>query len=520
VKRLLIAIFGVACAPLPPRGPAPRADAAGPVPLVALPAPGPVTYVEVVMRAGSAFDPVGQEGLAALTARALREGGAGGRGPEEVEALLMRLGTDVEVQVSHELVRLRTRALHEDLPELLPLLADMLLKPDFDADAVSRLKDAQIEALKTGVLEDDEALGAQAFDSLLYEGHPYGHPVDGRWGALSALEAGALEAFHADRHVRGGAVLGVAGPAVGPDGALDPQAPGGQALVELRAALGVGLPGRPVDPSTPRRVPAVEGRELLVIEKPTAGVGVHLGHPTGLHRGHPDWPAMLVAMTAFGEHRQSHGRLYKALRGERGLNYGDYAYIERYVQEGWGADQAPGTGRLQNAFTVWLRPTAPDAGPFAVRAAVAMVEELVAEGLSEDELALTRRYLEGRVALWAADPGRRLGWATEAAAMGWPDPIAALPEAVARVDKAAVDAALRAHLHPQDLRIVAVAADGAGLAAALADGVASPLAAAPGGPSLADARAAEARVAQDAAWAAHPLGLRRAAHLPAEDLFR
>lgn len=41
MKRLFIAMLAVACAPLPPRGPAPRADAAGPVPLVALPAPAP-----------------------------------------------------------------------------------------------------------------------------------------------------------------------------------------------------------------------------------------------------------------------------------------------------------------------------------------------------------------------------------------------------------------------------------------------------------------------------------------------
>ena len=72
-------------------GPAALVEAEGPVRLVALPGGGPATDLVVMVRAGAAADPLGQEGVASLTARLLREGGAAGRSSEEVDAALYRL---------------------------------------------------------------------------------------------------------------------------------------------------------------------------------------------------------------------------------------------------------------------------------------------------------------------------------------------------------------------------------------------------------------------------------------------
>ena len=222
------------------------------------------------------------------------------------------------------------------------------------------------------------------------------------------------------------------------------------------------------------------------------------------------------AFTALGEHRQGHGRLYQALREERGLNYGDYAYIERYTQAGWSSRQETGTGRVQNPFYVWLRPTSADNGPFALRGATRLIEAFVAEGLSEDEFGLTQTYLQGRVALWADDPGRRLGWAVEARAMGWPDPIDDLPARIAALDRDTVNTAISTHIHPEDLRYVVVTGDAEAFIAAVSDDQPSPLVTAgttppePGSP----------RAEEDAAWAAHVVGWTETATVPSEDVFR
>ncbi len=512
----------------PQPGPVPVDIAAAPVRLVAQTNAGPVTYLEVAVRAGSAHDPVGKEGLAALTAEMLREGGAADRTPEAVDKLLYRLGTDIEVVVGKELVTFRTRALNEDVALLGSLVADMFRAPALDAETFARLKDEAKNELEKGLLQNDEATGLEVLDNLLYAGHPYGHPVVGRAGVIDTLTLDDVRTFLASNYLRSTVTVGIVSKAVAPSDTMWRVVSGDErvglfsadeaAAADLATMVDAlsGLPAGIYDPPTPKRVPAVTGRSLLVVEKSTESTGVHFGHPTDLHRGHPDWPAMLLAFTALGEHRQGHGRLYQRLRGERGLNYGDYAYIERYQQAGWSSRQETGTGRLQNPFYVWLRPVAADDGPFAIRAATAIIEDFVENGLTEEEFTRIRTYLSGRIALWGEDPGRRLGWSVEAVAMGWPEPLTTLPEKVDALELSAVNAAIRAHIHPENLRYVVVTKDAAALQASLSDGVATPMLYSGSTPPAAGTPAAE----QDQAWAALPLGITETTIVPAMGIFR
>ena len=213
---------------------------------------------------------------------------------------------------------------------------------------------------------------------------------------------------------------------------------------------------------------------------------------------------------------QSHGRLYQALREERGLNYGDYAYIERYTQAGWSSRQETGTGRMQNPFYVWIRPVAAADGAFTLRGATGLIEDFVADGLSADEFERIQRYLEGRVALWADDPGRRLGWAVEAESMGWSDPVATLPEQVAALTLDEVNTAIARHIHPESMHYVVVTRDADAFIQSVSDDVSSPLAAAnhtapePGSP----------RATEDAQWASLRLGWSATSTVAAEGVFR
>ena len=52
-----------------------------------------------------------------------------------------------------------------------------------------------------------------------------------------------------------------------------------------------------------------------------------------------------VARVWLGEHRASSGRLYDRIREVRGLNYGDYAYIEFFNRPGAQFFPSPGIGR-------------------------------------------------------------------------------------------------------------------------------------------------------------------------------
>lgn len=510
----LIALALSACWWTANPGPAAFDLAAAPLTPVGVPAQGPITYVQVTVAAGTAREPAGKQGLAWLTAHLLREGGAGDRTPEQVDAFLDELGTDVEVVVDRELVTLRARSLHEDTVALGALLADMVLRPGLDAEAFDRLRDGQVDHLERGVLSSDEDLGMIVLETWVFEGHPYGHPLQGRAGVLPSLDTEDVRRFLADRYVRSAVTLGVAGPSVRADGRIDAAQPGGAGLAALRDDLST-LPPRLSAPTTPRMLPTVQGRELLVVEKATGSTGLHFGHGLDLDRGHEDWPALTLAFTALGEHRQSHGRLYRALRGDRGLNYGDYAYIEAYRQAGWSATRETGTARRQNLFYTWLRPTTPDNGPFALKAAVGMVEDFVSGGLTPEEFATTRDYLRGRVALWADHPGRRLGWAVEAAALGLPDPVETLPGALDGLSLEGVNAAIQRHVRPDDLRIVVVTEDGEAFIEAIQGEAATPISYGGEAPE-----ADSPQRGQDAEWSLADLHIERARTVGTDGLLR
>jgi zinc protease len=484
------------------RGPRRFAQAEAAVQQVNQIAPSELAWFEVLVRAGTAHDPIGQEGIAYLTAQLLRQGGAGERSPAEVEAALVGLGADISVVVDKEMVSFRVTCMAEDAAQIASILGDMVAAPSLDKDIFARIRSESEAWLARGIVQNDEGLGDAVFDMRLFEGHRYAHPSRGRLGVLGVLSLDDVKRFLARRYVRPSIVLGVAGWVEQP------------VLDSLTRRLSE-TPARLYTDVTPRAVPEIHGRRVLIVEKPTEATGIHLGHVTKLTRSHADWPAMLLATTALGEHRQSHGRLYQALREDRGLNYGDYAYIEDYVQAGWSSRQQMGTGRRQNAFSLWIRPTEAANGPFALKAAIFELEAWVESGLAADEFTRMQTYLSSRIALWATDPGRRLGWATEAKLMDWPDPIADLPEQIRALSLDDVNAAIQRHVHPAKLDIVVVTKDGAGFRDAVVEENPTPIVYG-GSPPPADSKQAQA----DAHISAIVLGVSGVELIQTEGLFR
>src|SRR5207302_10135753 len=145
------------------------------------------------------------------------------------------------------------------------------------------------------------------------------------------------------------------------------------------------------------------GPRVRIVEKETASTAVSIGIPWSLTRQSPDFAAWLVARSAFGEHRQFNGRLMQRLRELRGLNYGDYAYIEHFEQEGGEAVTAQtGRSRRQGEFTIWLRPVQNENALFATRAALYELQRSAGEEpFSDAEVERTKSFLDGYVLLYA-----------------------------------------------------------------------------------------------------------------------
>jgi zinc protease len=91
---------------------------------------------------------------------------------------------------------------------------------------------------------------------------------------------------------------------------------------------------------------------VTVVEKPTAeATAISLGFPLEITRSDQDFYPLLVANTYLGDHRTFNGVLMNELH-KRGLNYGDYSYIEAFHQDGGSTFALPNVSRRQQSFSI------------------------------------------------------------------------------------------------------------------------------------------------------------------------
>ncbi len=99
------------------------------------------------------------------------------------------------------------------------------------------------------------------------------------------------------------------------------------------------LPAKDETPVPAIKPEPIDHTRAVIVEKNTRSVAYSFGFPIDVKRGDPDYPALLLMQSYLGPHRMSGGRLFQRIREIRGINYGDYAYIE-YFPRGMNLDGA------------------------------------------------------------------------------------------------------------------------------------------------------------------------------------
>lgn len=325
----------------------------------------PVVSVAAVVDAGAAADPVGKEGLAVLTARALDEGTA------EFDALALadrveRLGASLDAGADWDAALVSLTTLAPKLEEAFAVLAEVLARPVFPEREVERLKAERLADL-LHLRSDAGGLADAALSEAVYaEASRYARPEGGGEAAVRGLTQGDVAAFHAARYRPGATTLVVAG---------DVSADEAEALAAR--TLGTWKGGSPAPAAVDDR-PASDAPRVVLVAKPDAQQSeLRVGH-VGVPRHTPDYFPLLVMNSIFGGLFNS--RVNLNLRERHGYTYG-----------------------ARSAFD-WRC----GAGPFAVESAVATDKTVAAarevliemarmrdELVAPEELSLATSYLDG-----------------------------------------------------------------------------------------------------------------------------
>ena len=104
------------------------------------------------------------------------------------------------------------------------------------------------------------------------------------------------------------------------------------------------------------KAPVLKGHHATIVEKNAQSTAVSFGFPIDTIRNNKDWAALWLVRSYFGEHRSSNSYLYQQIRQARGMNYGDYAYIEYFPRGMFQTKPDANLGRSSQIFQVWLRP--------------------------------------------------------------------------------------------------------------------------------------------------------------------
>ena len=267
----------------------------------------PVVSAALVIRgAGTTQDPATLPGLASFTASMLDEGAAGKSALQIADALDL-LGASLQPGASWDAATVNLYVLKKNFPAALSLMSDVVLRPDFNAPDLQRVRDERITNL-TRAKDEPGAIASNAFQSLVYGArHPYG-----RFATVEAtrtLDRDRVAAFHHAAYRPENATLILVGDV---DPSMQPmveQAFGGWRAMGAAAAMEGSLDA-----------PQIGATTIYLVDKPGAAQSeIRIGHP-GVARNTPDYFALQVLNTLLGGAFTS--RLNMNLRETHAWTYG------------------------------------------------------------------------------------------------------------------------------------------------------------------------------------------------------
>jgi zinc protease len=425
----------------------------------------PTIAFRLWFKVGSQNDPAGKEGLAYITGEMLADASTMHNTYAQIIDRLYPLAAGYSASVSTEMTVISGRVHRDNLAAYYPLVLDAVTAPAFVQEDLDRIKSQVLNNLETTLrYASDEELGKAVLYNEVFHGTPYGHIVAGTVDGVKGITLDDVKAFYKAHFTRDNVVPGIGG-------GFD------QNLVDNLARDLSALPeGAPAAVPAPQPKP-IEGIHVTIVDNNDApATAISMGFPMNLVRGSREWYALAIANSWLGEHRNSSSHLYQVIRETRGLNYGDYSYIENFPRGGMAQMPPQNVARRKQIFEIWIRPVPIENGQFALRAALREFKHLVERGITEEEFLLTRGFLKNYVLHYAPTTTQRLGYALDDRFYGIQGShLEIFRKMMGEITREEVNAAIRKYWQYGNMQIAVVTKNAAAFRDALVAGTPSPI---------------------------------------------
>jgi zinc protease len=333
-------------------------------------ASSPTVSVRGELRIGAVHESPKQNGLAVFTAAALIRG-AGARSFQEIVTATESVGASVNAGGGMNASGFAGRALAEDLPLVLELLADMLIRPTFPEVELDRLRSQILMGLRESE-QESRTQASRAVRLLLFpEDHPYSRLSSGTQASVEALTRADLVDFH-QRYQPSTAAISIVGD-VEPTAVI-------ALLEQYFGAWAASQPAAPFAFPDPNRIEGIQRRDIAMPGKSQSDV---IWAVQGLTRMSPDYYAASIANMILGRIGMG-GRLGENIREEQGLAYYCGSSLDADVAAGpWAALAGVNPANVERAIAAMVH----EVGRFA------------ADGPTDEELSDARDYMTGSTVL-------------------------------------------------------------------------------------------------------------------------
>jgi zinc protease len=270
----------------------------------------PLVTMKFFFRGGLINDPEDKPGVAKLVSVLLDEG-AGEMRSQAFQAQLSNHAIGMAFSPGRDAFygTLRSTSEHKQLG--FDLLRMALTRPRFDADAVTRMKNALSADITTN-LGDPAWLSARTFNGIVFEGHYYAQPGGGTLSGIAAITRRDLEEFVRSQFTRDALRVVVVGD-------MTPA----ETMAMLDGVFGA-LPAKGHLPQGRNATLAHAGRTVM-LPLDTPQTYIALAQP-GVPRTDREWYTAQVMTFILGG-GSFDARLMREVREKRGLTYGIYSSL-------------------------------------------------------------------------------------------------------------------------------------------------------------------------------------------------
>jgi zinc protease len=324
----------------------------------------PTVHVEVLVKAGSVYDPEDKAGLAFLTAALLDEGTTS-RSAMQIAEEIDFIGASLSALGDSDYTSLSLKVLKKDVKVGLGLLADIMTHPTFPPQEVERLR----QQVLGGIMADKDEPGivaGKAFDRLLFGAHPYHRPVEGLEETIPKIQRGDMVTFHNTYYRPNNTLMVIVGDITKEE------------VEDLVKEYFSGWEKKKIPAIQIPKASNPTSRKVEIIDKDLTQANILLGH-LGIERANRDYYSLVVMNYILGGGGFS-SRLLTAIRENQGLAYSVHsAYEARYY---------PGR------FTVSLQTKNATANT-AIQEVLNQLQQIRTTPVSDQELEEAKSYLIG-----------------------------------------------------------------------------------------------------------------------------